>query len=151
MPDFNAITTALAGRYAPGVVTPPVGTGGSYDNITVSTGYLPDQMLPTPCVLVFSDTGQFTHSPGKRDGVGTWLVRFYFNQAGDLERDTEALERWATVLVDQLKLASQLGGIVTQAKCLGWKIGILPYAGVSYTGIELTVMINTNEPWAAVS
>jgi hypothetical protein len=147
VPDFNAITVALAARYGPGTTTPPTG----YDPITISTGYLPDQLLPTPCVLVTIDQGAFTHSPGKRDGIGNWIVRFYFNQIGDLERDMAALLAWGTVLVDQLKAASQLGGIVTQAKALTWKFGILEYANVKYSGIEFGVMINTNEPWAAVS
>lgn len=144
MPDFDAITTAIAARFSAANVTPPTG----YDNVKISTGDLPTQMLPTPAVLVFPDDGTFTHSAGKRDGVGTWLVRFYYNQTGDLERDTVALRKWLTVLVDQLRLASQLAGIVTQAKVLGWKVGTLRYADIDYSGIELSVMINTNEPWS---
>jgi hypothetical protein len=147
MPAFDTITVALAARFGPGTTTPPTG----YDPITISTGYLPDQLLPTPCVLVTIDQGTFNHSAGKRDGVGRWIVRFYFNQIGDLERDMAALLAWGTVLVDQLKLAAQLAGIVTQAKVMTWKFGILPYAGVNYSGIELGVDINTNEAWSPVS
>jgi hypothetical protein len=147
MPAFDTITVALAARFGPGTTTPPTG----YDPITISTGYLPDQLLPTPCVLVTIDQGTFNHSAGKRDGVGRWIVRFYFNQIGDLERDMAALLAWGTVLVDQLKLAAQLAGIVTQAKVMTWKFGTLPYAGINYSGIELGVDINTNDAWSPVS
>ena len=147
MPDFDAITVALAARFAPGATTAPTG----YDPITISTGDLPEAMYPTPCVLTFPESGTFTHSPGKRDSVHTFTVRFYFNQTGDLERDMIALRKWLTVLVDQLRLASQLAGIVTQAKVLGWKAGILTYAGLPYSGLELSVMVNVNEAWSAVA
>lgn len=149
MPDFDAITVALAARFAPAQVTAPTG----YDPITISTGDLPEGLLPTPCVLVFPNEGAFDYEKGvgKRDGVHAFAVRFYFNQIGDLERDTVALRKWLTVLVDQLRLSSQLAGIVTSAKVTDWAIVILKYAGQEYTGIELTVRIVANEPWAAVS
>jgi hypothetical protein len=147
MPDFDAIGTALAARFAPGVTTAPTG----YDPITISTGDLPEGMYPMPCVLTFYEAGTFTHSAGKRDSVHTYTVRFYFNQTGDLERDMVALRKWLTVLVDQLKLAAQLGGIVTQAKVIGSKLGTLTYAQIPYSGLELAVMVNVNEPWSPVA
>jgi hypothetical protein len=147
MPDFDAIGIALAARFASGVVTPPTG----YDNVKVSTGDLPGQMYPLPCVLTFLDNGEFVHSAGKRDGVYEYTIRFYYNQIGDLERDLIALRKWATVLVDQLRLATQLAGIVTVARVATIKIGVLLYAGLEYSGIELGIHVNTNEPWAAVA
>jgi hypothetical protein len=147
MPDFDAITVALAARFGPGTTTPPTG----YDPITVSTGDLPNQMLPLPAVLVFPESGTFKHSPGKRDSDHEWIVRFYFNQTGDMERDTIALRKWATVLVSQLQGASQLAGIVTQAKVVRWQMGELTYAKVPYSGIELGVLINVNEAWSPVA
>jgi hypothetical protein len=62
-----------------------------------------------------------------------------------------ALRKWLTVLVDQLRLAAQLAGIVTQAKVMTWKVGVLSYANINYSGIELGVSINVNEPWSPVS
>lgn len=150
MPDFDAITIALAARFAPAQVTPPA---GGYGNVTVSTGNLPEGGLPPPFVLVFAESGEFTHYPGKRDSKHEFVVRFYYNQDGDMERDTIALRKWATVLVDQLKLSAQLGGIVTLANVTGWTIGKFGYPGseVMFTGVELTVEIVVNEAWAAVA
>ena len=147
MPDFDAINTALVARFAAAQVTPPAG----YDNIKVATGDLPTGMLNTPAVLVFPQSGEFTHYPGKRDSVHEFIVRFYYNQSGDLERDMVALRKWLTVLVDQLKLSTQLGGAVTLANVRSWTIGILDYTPNTYTGIELTCELVVNEAWAAVA
>ena len=150
MPDFDAINTALVARFAAAQVTPPTG----YDNVKISTGDLPTGMLPLPAVLVFPESGDFTHYPGKRDSVHEFTVRFYYNQDGDLERDTVALRKWLTVLVDQLKTGTQLGGAVTLATVTHWTVGSFDYSpipGVKYTGIELTVEIVVNEAWAAVA
>lgn len=147
MPDFDAITIALAARFGPGTVTPPTG----YDPIRLSTGDLPNQMTPLPTVLVYPEQGEFTQYPGKRDSGHTFLVRFYYNETGDMARDMVALRKWLTVLSDQLKGATMLGGIVTSANITSWKIGAMSYAGIDYSGIEFSVRIITNEPWAAVA
>lgn len=149
MPDFDAITNAIAARFAPGVVTPPAG----YPNIRTSTGNLPNQMVPLPAVLVFPESGDFHTAPkaGGRDSVHEFIVRFYYNQTGTLERDTVALRRWLTVLVDQLRASAMLGGIVTLARVESWLIGLLPYAGTDYTGIELTVRVTVNEAWSVTA
>jgi hypothetical protein len=148
MPDFDAINTALVARFSAAQVTPPA---GGYDNVRVATGDLPGQMTPLPTVLVFPESGTFTHSAGKRDSVHTFTVRFYYNQSGDAERDFVPLRKWLTILVNQLQTGAQLGGIVTQAKVLGWKVGVMTYASIPYTGIELSVMVNVNEAWSPVS
>jgi hypothetical protein len=148
MPDFDAIAVALAARYAPAQVTPP--TGG-YDNIRLSTADLPGQMTPLPTVLIFPDNGDFQTGNGTRTGGQEWLVRFYYNQIGDITRDMVALRKWLTVLVDQLRISAQLGGIVTVARVMTWKIGQMAYAGADYSGIELGVHIVADEPWAAVA
>ena len=148
MPDFDAITIALALRFDPSTVTPPA---GGYDNIRVSTGNLPNQMVPLPAVLVFPEAGEFRSYPGKRDSTHRFIVRFYYSQTGDLARDTVALRKWLAVLVDQLKLAAQLGGIVTLARVDSYEVGTFPYAGLDYSGIELSVSVVVNEPWAAVA
>lgn len=148
MPDFDAITVALALRFDPSTVTAPA---GGYDNIRVSTGNLPNQMTPLPTVLVFPESGEFTAYPGKRDSLHQFVVRFYYNHTGDLVRDTVALRKWATILVDQLKVATQLGGTVTRATVDSWSMGVFTYAGLDYTGLELHVGVLVNEPWAAVA
>jgi hypothetical protein len=144
--DFDAIATALAARFASGV-TPPTG----YAAIRVSTAAVPNQMTPLPTVLVFLDDGEIEYFPGKRDSVFNWVIRFYYNQTGDLERDSTALHKWATVLVDRLQGAVQLGGIVTSAHITGFQVSLLGYAGIQYTGLELRVAVITNDAWAAVA
>jgi hypothetical protein len=147
MPDFDAINTALVARFAAAAITPPTG----YDNVKISTGDLPTGMLPLPAVLVFPESGEFTSYPGKRDSLHQYVVRFYYNQTGDLERDTAALRKWLTVLVDQLKISTQLGGIVTKAYVDSYTVGTFVYATQDYSGIELTVSVLVNEAWAAVA
>jgi len=147
MPDFDAINTALVARFAAAAITPPTG----YDKVKIATGDLPTGMLPLPCVLVLPETGDFTHYPGKRDSTHEYIVRFYYNQNGDLERDTAALRKWLTVLVDQLKISTQLGGIVTMATVISYNVGVFDYTPAQYTGIELTVSVLVNEAWAAVA
>ncbi len=147
MPDFDAIAVALAARFAPAQVTAPTG----YDPITISSGDLPESMYPTPCVLTFPETGTFRYFPSKRDSTHIFTVRFYFNQTGDLERDMIALRRWLTVLVYQLKVATQLGGIVTGARVMTWKMGTLTYASTQFSGLELGVEVSVNEGWVAVA
>jgi hypothetical protein len=159
MPDFDAINTALVARFAAGAMTAPTG----YDPITLATGDLPDAgLFPTPCVLVFPDHGTYDQrAAGKRDSTNIFIVRFYYNQLSDLERDYVALRLWLGVLSDQLRASVQLGGLtwssgvrvgeVTRVKVDDWKIGILTYANTKYTGIELTVSVLVNESLTMVA
>jgi hypothetical protein len=145
--DFDAIATALAARYASGLVTPPAG----YQNIRTATAYPPNAMPSLPAVIVFGDTGEFEYSAGKRDSNHEFLIRFYFNQAGDIKRDSAALLKWLGVLIMQLQGASQLGGTVTWARIARWRMGQMTYGGYDYSGLELTATVNVNEPWAPVA
>lgn len=147
--DVDAIATALAGRFASGAVTPPAG----YGNVRSSTADLPNQISATPAVLVFADSGVFATGNGTRTGESTYTVRFYFAPTLDGTREQAALRKWATVLVDQLRGAVQLGGLagVTRATVDAWSIGILRYGTVDYAGIELGVTVGTSEAWAAVA
>ena len=158
MPDFDAINTALVARFSAAQVTPPAG----YDPIRVATGDLPGQMVPLPAILVFPDSGTYAQAAaGKRDSTNMFTVRFYYNQVGDAERDFVALRKWLDVLSDQLRASVQLGGLtwtsgvrqgeVTRAKVDGWKIGILTYANVPYSGIELSVSVLVNESLTMVA
>lgn len=147
MPDFDAITTALAARFAPGVVTPPTGL----TNIRQSTGDLPNTVTVTPLVLVFPEAGTFLTGNGTRTGDHQFFVQFFFQQTEDLRRDTVAIRKWLTVLVDQCKASTQLGGAVVFARVDAWKTVLLTYAGDTFSGVELTVTIRTSEAWAATA
>jgi hypothetical protein len=158
MPAFDSINTALVARFA--ATTAP---SGGYDSIRVATGDLPGQMTPLPTVLVFPDNVVYDQkAAGKRDSTTTFIVRFYYNQTGDAERDFIALRKWLDVLSDQLAGSVQLGGLtwstpagrlgeVTRAVVASAKVGILTYAGVQYSGIELTVTVLVNETLTMVA
>lgn len=149
MPDFDAIITATAARYAAGQVTPPVGL----TNIRSSTGDAPNQLGPLPCVIIVPLQGTFATGNGTRTGGHDLLARFYLAQAAqaDFSRDLPALRKWLTVLVDQLKISAQLAGIVTSIRVMTWKLGVMQYGGQDYSGIELGLHVVTDESWAAVS
>ena len=108
-------------------------------------------MTPLPTVLVFPESGEFTHYANKRDSVHEFVVRFYYNQTGDLARDTVSLRKWLAVLVQRLEGSVQLGGIVTNAHVDSYTVGTFTYAGLEYSGIELTVSVVVNEAWTAVA
>jgi hypothetical protein len=148
MPDFDAMGVALAARFVGASVPAPA---GGYQAIRLATNYMPNQMPPLPCVLVFPESGDFVSGNGKRESGSTWLVRFYFAQTGALEKDMKALQKWLTVLVDATKGAVQLGGIVELALVDSFKIGMLSYGGNDYSGIELSVHIETHESWLATA
>lgn len=149
MPDFDAILVAAAARYAPAQVTPPA----TFGNVRSSTADLPNQMSALPCVMIFPDQGTFETGNGSRRGEHDAFARFYYAAATppDLPRDLPAIRKWLTVLVDQLKISAQLGGIVASIQCRSWRVGILSYAGISYSGIELGLHIITAESWTAVA
>ena len=147
MSDMYAIATALAGRFAAAQVTPPA----TYQNIRTATAAPPNAMPVRPAVIVFPESGDFQTGNGTRIGGHDFLVRFYFNEAGDIARDQVALLKWLTVLADQLKISVQLGGAVTSARVMGWKIGTMTYGKKEYSGLELNVHIVTTEAWAAVA
>lgn len=147
MTSFTAIASALAARFAAGAMTAPTG----YDAVRVSTALLPNQLPPLPCVLVLPDTGSFDTGNGTRMAASDFLVRFYYSQAGDLARDSAALLAWLGVLVDQLKAAVQLGGLVDRATVEGWTVGLMTYADQPYSGIELRVRVITSDAWAATA
>ena len=147
MPDLYAISTAIAARFAAGQVTPPA----TFQNIRVATAAPPGAMAALPCVMVFPDQGQFDTGNGTRLGLHTFTVRFYYGQAGDIARDAVALQKWLTVLADQLRISVQLGGTVARATVDAYKVGYLNYGGKDYSGIELTVGVTTTEGWAAVA
>ena len=145
--NFVTIGDTLATRFAAAAITPPT----SFSNVSLSTCDLPAAMPNLPAVFVFLDAGDFRTGNGTRQGAHDWKVRFYYNVIGDLERDLNALRQWAGVLVDQLKISVQLGGIVSRCTLDSYEIGILSYAGIQYSGIEMSVHVVTDEGWLAVA
>lgn len=145
MPDFDAVAIAVAARYSAAQLTAPTG----YTTIRVATADLPGQMVPLPAVIVFTDNGSFDAGNGTRLGVHDFIVRFYYSQIGDPTRDEVALRKWLSVLVDQHKTSVQLGGTVVSSRTMTWKIGQMNYAGIEYSGIELSVRVVTSESWLA--
>lgn len=142
--DMKAIADALAARYAPGVVTPPTGL----PNIVAATATPPNAIPQSPYVVVWPDTGRFTHPPARRKAEHDFLVHFHYaRHEGDIPRESAALLRWLGVLFDQTNGQLQLGlaPIVTQALVQTWDIGSLVYAGVEYDGIVLGVRVWTSD------
>ena len=153
MADLYAISQAIAARFAAGVVTPPAG----FQNIRMATANPPQAMPAQPAVIVFPDSGNVDELPsraGTRVTTHAFTARFYYAQAGDLARDAVALQKWTTVLIDQLKGSVQLAGAiayVTRVAVTGYKVGYLTYGGKDYSGVELSITCVTSEPWAAVA
>jgi hypothetical protein len=145
VPNFGTIGDAIADRYAPGVLSTP----GGADAIRSSSANLPNNIGATPAVLVFLDSGQLTAGNGTRVGLTDWLVRLYYDQlgAGDLERDLDELRDWLTILVNAHLAQLNLGGAVVFCRTVGFRVGVLEYAGVKFTGCEVRVQTGTSESW----
>lgn len=148
--DFDLLASTIAARYAPGVVTPPA----TYPNIRRSTANPPNRVTMLPLVIVYTDGGTFRVGGGEKRGAHRFIVRFLYQQSTDLEREQTALRTWATVLVDQLKGAVQLGGAVPTlalVRNIEWRIRLIPYRSKVYAGIELTCDAVTTEGWLATA
>jgi len=145
--DFDAIAAALAARYAPGLMTPPSGLGA----VRLSTADLPQQVTVTPAVLVFPDSGTLEYGSSTRQGDAVMRLQFLYSMGVDMKRDSIALRKWIGVLLDQLRGAAQLGGIVASARVTGWRTVKITYGGDDFNGIELDVAVVTTEAWTATA
>ena len=145
--DFDAIATALAARYAPGLMSPPSGLGA----LRLSTATLPQQVSVTPAVLVFPDSGTLEYGSSTRQGDALMKLQFFYSMGVDMPRDSVALRKWLGVLLDQLRGAAQLGGIVASARVTGWRTVKIAYGGDDFNGIELDVSVVTTEAWTATA
>jgi hypothetical protein len=144
MPDYDAIATALAVRYGPGQMTPPSGQAA----VRASTATLPQNVTIMPVVLVFPDSGTLDYQPNGRQGDSRYRVQFLYSQGLDMPRDSVGLRKWLPVLTDQLRGATQLGGLVASARVVEWKTAKISYAGEDFNGIELSVDVATVEGWS---
>lgn len=145
--SFDAIGAAIAARFAAAQLTPPAG----YATIRSSTANAPGAIGPTPAVVVSLDAGEYETGNATRTGSASWFVRFYFDQTSDLERTEPAIRKWLDVLRDQLRASVQLAGIVDRCVLGSFRVGVLAYGGVDYTGAELIVHTATSEGWAATA
>jgi hypothetical protein len=149
------ISQAIAARFAPGLVTPPAGM----QNIRSSTAGDPARpiqaMPPLPAMIVTPIRGQRDLSRNTTRIFDHFFeARFYYAQSGDMARDLAALNKWATVLVDQLRGAVQFAGTipyVTRASVDGYHVGYLKFADKDYGAIIFDIGVQTSEPWAATA
>lgn len=142
--DVQAIAQALAARFAPANVTPPSGL----QNIRVSTEYLPDFIASPPTVLVFPPEETFAYTPGSRQSVQDWPIRFYEAQVTGPGRTVDRLYRWRSVLIGQLLGQTQLGESadgVAWAAIVSARIGTLVYGDVEFQGIEMVARVRLAE------
>lgn len=150
--DVGAIAEALAARYTAGAL--PATPAGA-DGIRSSSANIPNQLPARPCVLVFPDQGALDAGGGIRIGQLTWFVRLYYDEVGggDLERDSDELRDWLSLFLDQHKAQVHLGlaATVQATRTTGYRLGVLRFAGVDYTGLELRVETITTEPWDATA
>ena len=148
MPDLKAIGTNLAGRYAPGQVATPAGG----DAIASSSAQPPKVIGQTPAILVLVDQGSFGEggANGTRLGTIDWRVCLYYHQAdaSAWELDAGIIEDYLTTMFDQHLIDLDLGGKVVTTRTLGFRLGLLTYAGKTFSGGELRVRTITTEPWA---
>ena len=142
--DVQAIAQALAARFAPANVTPPSGL----QNIRVSTEYLPDFIGAPPTVLVFPPEETFAYTPGSRQSVQDWPIRFYEAQVTGPGRTVDRLYRWRSVLIGQLLAQTQLGESADGVAWVGIvaaRIGTLTYGDVEFQGIEMVARVRLAE------
>ena len=140
----QAIAQALAARFAPANVTPPSGL----QNIRVSTEYLPDFITSPPTVLVFPPEETFAYTPGSRQSVQDWPIRFYEAQVTGPGRTVDRLYRWRSVLIGQLLDQTQLGESADGVAWVGIvaaRIGTLTYGDVEFQGIEMVARVRLAE------
>lgn len=143
--DFAGDADAIAALFPS--LTPPAGLSA----IRSATADPPSALKMLPAVVVYPDTGELVTGNSSRAGAIDYLARFYFAQSSDLPRQSRVLLKWLGVLVDVLKTSTQLGGRVARAVVEGFTVGLLPYAGRQYAGIELRIRVTTAEGWVATA
>lgn len=149
MADFNAIALAIATRFSSTHVTAPSGE----TNVRTSTSALPDAITKEPTVLTYPPEVELSYGPSIRKAVASYPVRFYIYKIRDGARNATLINKWLTSLYAQLDGQVHLGlaTYVTHAVVRNISAGILPYAGVDFHGIELTVEVHISESLSATA
>jgi len=144
--DLTAIASAVAARFTASAISPPSG----YTDPGTAVYKLPTAITTTPTAVVFPPEGSFSYAAFKRRGTLTFPVRWYISDAADLPRATAEMYAWAGTLLDQLAspFDLDLAPPVTHAFIDGVRFGKLEYADHEYTGIELSVIVHTEEAFS---
>lgn len=143
--NLAAIADAIAARFL--AVTPPADEPA----VRVATADPPAAHGALPAVVVYLQAGELETGNGTRAGTLEFRAAFYLAEAVDTAREGRRLLLWTAALIDVLRLAVQLGGTVAVATVDGFDVGLLPYAGRQYAGVEVRVNVVTSEGWAAVA
>lgn len=142
--DVYAIANALAARYTATYMTAPAGLKA----ITDATAQAPNNIPNTPYLIVWPSEGSLTYLSGIREGEAIYHVIFYYSakSEGDMPRETTALQKWVSVLIDQTHGQTKLGlSIVRKALPEKWEIGTVTYAGEVFEAATLHVHVWTEE------
>ena len=143
--DVHAIATAIAGRFSAANVTPPSG----YADIALSTAELPNAITSLPAVLVFPPDGTWSFNAGAaRVGDLRFDVRVYLGPMMDNGRNAEMVNKWHSVLIEQLIGNLALGQAtngVTHSFITGSNSGMIEYADINYVGLEFEVTVHLVE------
>ena len=143
--DVHAIATAIANRFSAANVTPPTG----YADIALSTAELPNAITSLPAVLVFPPDGNWSFNAGAvRTGDLRFPVRVYLGPMLDNGRNAEMVNKWHSVLIEQLIGSLALGQAtngVTHCFIDNSSSGMIEYADVSYAGLEFEVNVHVVE------
>ena len=141
MIDLLGIADALAARYA--VMQAPDGLSP----ITLATARLENNLVNFPAVAVWPpDPGEMvmTYQGTRRKSEIPFTARLYLEaSSSDLAKVATTLYRWLPVMVDATHAASKLGlgPVVDKALPVNAGLGMLPYAGKQYAGIEVRVIV----------
>ena len=140
--DLNAMASAVAVRFSAAAITPPSG----YTDPGTAIYELPPAITTTPTAIVFPPEGVFSYAMFKRSGNVEFPVRWYIAPT-EMARSTRALYDWAGVLIEQLEtdFDLNLSPTVTHAVISGFRFGRLEYEGTEYHGIEMAVVVHTEE------
>lgn len=145
---LDTIAAAIAARYTSVNMPAP----GGLSAVRLATATLPQAIAATPTVLVFPDSGQvLAQTTGTRRMSSRFLIRFYLTPRKDIGRETNQLRTWLPTLIGQHQAGVTLGGTVARVALASWRIGVLSYAGIEYSGAELAVDVETSIPWAATA
>lgn len=146
--DYLALADALAAPFDG--LAAPVSPAGLLA-IREATGRPPGVPGELPAVYVVLDRSGFETGNGTRAGGHRFRARFLLQEAADLGRDAHALAAWAGILADLFRLRAQLGGLVARVVVAGVDVGLIPWAGRQYAGIDVLLDVTTAEAWLAAA
>lgn len=147
--DYSGDAAALAGFL--GAVTTAAPVPAEQRTIRDATATPPTTPGELPALYVLLDGSSLVSGNGVRQGANDYLGRFLLAQAADLSRDSAALMLWASALADALKTHVHLNARagVALATITGLEVGLVPWSGRSWAGIDVRIHVTTSESWIA--